>query len=84
MSTLDIKCIVNNNEYAYAYGAISNPQGNVYTTGMFDEIINLTSTSNTLDFTTTANGSCSFIQDKASPSGGGNSFRSVITIERLK
>ena len=83
VNTLDIKCIVNNNEFAYAYGIISNTQGNVYTTGMFDEIINLTSTS-TLDFTTLPTGSCAYIQDKASPGGGGNSFRSIITVERLK
>ena len=84
MSTLDFKCVVNNSEFAFSQGLLSNPQGNVYTTGTFNEIIDLTSASNTLDFTTVPNGSCAYITDMASPTGGGNSFRSIITIERLK
>ena len=76
-----IKAIVNNNEYSIINGSNNSNQASVY---YFDDYINITgATSQTLDFSIQPGNSNFAVSSSASP-GTGNSYRSLILIQRLR
>ncbi|MFP3598637.1 hypothetical protein [Chryseobacterium sp. SIMBA_029] len=76
-----IKAIVNNNEYSIINGSNNSSQASVY---YFDDYINITgATSQTLDFSIQPGNSSFTVSSSASP-GTGNSYRSLILIQRLR
>ncbi|MFP3595578.1 hypothetical protein [Chryseobacterium sp. SIMBA_029] len=76
-----IKAIVNNNEYSIINGSNNSSQTSVY---YFDDYINITgATSQTLDFSVQPGNSNFTVSSSASP-GTGNSYRSLILIQRLR
>lgn len=76
------KCIVGNNEYSLI--AIVIPGTTQVMTNYFEEYINITAATQTLDFTIIPSVNTFGIADKGSPAGGGNSYRSLLTIQRIK
>lgn len=85
-SSIDIKMILDNNEYSLMESiGVSNSSTDIGAiTGIFTDILNLPTTQ-TVDFAITVRGGGSFtIIDKDLPLGGGISYRSTITYERLK
>lgn len=80
-NNVSIKCIVNNNEYSFMQ--FTN-QGTQYGSYFFDDYINITGTAaQTIDFTIIPAINNLSILSKATP-GVGQSFRSLIMIQRLR
>lgn len=78
--TFFLKCTVNNNEYSLINFSHS---GNNTTNLNFEDYINITGSSQYVDFTGAADFNNMTISSSASP-GTGNSYRSLILIERLR
>jgi len=79
-NTIFLKSIVNNNEYSLVNISNYTSQTSVY---YFDDYINITGNAQTVDFTVSPTGSTFTTSSNASP-GSGNSFRSLILIQRLR
>lgn len=80
-NTLFLKAIVNNNEYSLINAAINSNLTSVF---YFDDYINITGASaQTVDFSISPAGNSFLVSSNASP-GTGNSYRSLILIQRLR
>jgi len=77
-----IKCIVGNNEYSLINVAI--PNTSTSTTHYFEDYVNISAATQTLDFNLAPSTNNYATADKAQPAGGGNSYRSLLTIQRIK
>jgi len=78
--TFFLKCTVNNNEYSLIN---FSHNGNNTTNLNFEDYINITGSAQFVDFTGAADFNAMTISSSASP-GTGNSYRSLILIERLR
>lgn len=79
-NALFFKSIVNNNEYSLVNFTNSSNQTTTY---YFDDFINITGSPQTVDFTISPSTNSFTISSNASP-GTGNSYRSLILIQRLR
>lgn len=79
-NALFFKSIVNNNEYSLVNFTNSSSQTTTY---YFDDFINITGSAQTVDFTISPSTNSFSISSNASP-GVGNSYRSLILIQRLR
>ncbi len=79
---LNFKLAINNNEYSYRDGLLSQTNGNTDMTGTFIDYVILTSESY-IDFTVSATNKNWVLKDYVSLSGG-KLYRSICTIERLR
>lgn len=79
-NNLFLKAIVNNNEYSLVNAANNNNQSSIY---YFDDYINITGSAQTVDFSILPAGNSFTVSSNASP-GTGNSYRSLILIQRLR
>lgn len=79
-NALFIKCIVNNNEYSIINNAENTRLEKTY---YFEDYINITDGPQPIDFTIKADGSRFTIKSYGSP-GVGNSYRSLLLIQRLR
>ncbi|MCS3530919.1 hypothetical protein [Chryseobacterium sp. JUb7] len=75
-----LKSIVNNNEYSLVNFTNSSNQTTTY---YFDDFINITGTAQTVDFTISP-GTNTFTTSSSASPGTGNSYRSLILIQRLR
>lgn len=79
-TTLFLKTIVNNNEYSLVNYSNPTTSPSVF---YYDDYINITGSPQTLDFSISPSGN-TFTTTASNSVGGGNSFRSLILIQRLR
>ncbi|RKE77172.1 hypothetical protein [Chryseobacterium sp. AG363] len=75
-----IKCIVNNNEYSLVNSSSGSSSPSVH---YYDDYINITGGAQTIDFSILPLASNLTISSSGSP-GSGNSYRSLVLIQRLR
>lgn len=81
-SGFSLKAIVNNNEYTLVQGANNSSNSSIY---YLDDLINITGTTpQTVDFLVAPPTFGNFVIASSAGAGGGNSYRSIIMIQRLR
>ncbi|MCT2406237.1 hypothetical protein NZD88_01540 [Chryseobacterium antibioticum] len=81
-SVFSLKAVVNNNEYTLVQGANNSSNSSVY---YLDDLINITGTTpQTVDFLVGPPTFGNLVIASSAGAGGGNSYRSIIMIQRLR